>query len=167
MAAVTGMDEEMGKISDAVVEDLTFDPDVDASDIAVEDRDGEVALTGSVPSYPQYMEAAAVASRVPGVSGVHNYLAVAMPPGDYRDDPTLTAMANDALTLGRTVAVGVAAMAKNGHVTLTGAVRCGTERAAAEALIAGLTGVRAVTDDIEIRDDAEPLHRGNEPMERP
>jgi hypothetical protein len=46
-------------------------------------------------------------------------------------------------------------------------VRCGTERAAAEALIADLTGVRAVTDDVEIRDDADPLNPGNEPLERP
>jgi osmotically-inducible protein OsmY len=84
-----------------------------------------------------------------------------------RDDPTLTATANDALTLGRPMAVGVAAMAKNGHVTLTGAVRCGTERAAAEALIASLTGVRAVTDDIQIRDDAGPLYPGTELRERP
>ena len=67
-------------------------------------------------------------------------------------------MANDVLTLDRTVAVGVEATAKDGDVTLTGAVRCGTERAAAEAMIADLTGVRTVTDDIQIRDDANPLH---------
>jgi osmotically-inducible protein OsmY len=161
------MDEEMGKISDVVVDDLTFDPDVDASDITVGDRDGEVVLAGSVPSYPQYLEAAAVASRVPGVSRVHNYLEVALPPGGYRDGPTLTAMANDVLTLGRTVAVGVEATVKNGDVTLTGAVRCCTERAAAEAMIADLTGVRTVTDDIQIRDDANPLHPYSEPMEQP
>ena len=164
---MTGMDEAVGKISDAVVDDLSFDPDVDASDITVENRDGEVVLAGSVPSYPQYLEAAAVASRVPGVSRVHNYLEVALPSGDYRDDPTLTAMANDALTLGRTVAVGVKATAKNGDVTLTGAVHCGRERAAAEAMIAGLTGVRTVIDDIQIRDDANPLHPDTEPMEQP
>ena len=41
----------------AVVDDLTFDPDVDASDITVEDRDGEMVLAGSMPSYPQYIEA--------------------------------------------------------------------------------------------------------------
>ena len=156
----------MGKISDAVVDDLSFDPDVDASHITVEDRDGEVVLAGSVPDYPQYLEAAAVASRVPGVSRVHNCLEVALPPGDYRDDPTLTAVANDALTLGRTVAVGVEATAKNGDVTLTGAVRCAAERAAAEAMIADLTGVRTVTDDIQVRDDANPLHPDTEPMEQ-
>jgi osmotically-inducible protein OsmY len=120
-----------------------------------------------VPSYPQYLEAAAVASRVPGVSRLHNYLEVALPPGDHRDDPTLTAMANDALTLGRTVAVGMAVTAKNGHVTLTGAVRCGTERAAVEALIADLAAVRTVTGNVQIRDDADLLYPGNKPMERP
>ena len=147
----------MSKISDirdAVMDDLTFDPDVDASDITVEYRDGEVVLAGSVPGYPQYLEAAAVASRVAGVKDVHNRLEVALPPGDRRDDSTLTAAANDALTLGRTVAEGVEATAKNGDVTLTGAVRSGAERAAAEAMVAGLTGIRSVTNQIQVRDDA-------------
>jgi osmotically-inducible protein OsmY len=76
-------------------------------------------------------------------------------------------MANDALTLGRTAAVGVKATARNGDVTLTGTVRSGTERAAAEAMIANLTGVRTITDDIQIREDANPLHRDTEPMEQP
>jgi BON domain len=58
-------------------------------------------------------------------------------------------------------------MAKNGHVMLTGAVRCGAERAAAEALIADLTGIRTVTNDIQIRDDADPFHRTQEPVEQP
>jgi len=142
---------------DAVERELSYDPLVDDSDITVEDRDGEVVLAGSVPSYPQYVEAAAVASRVAGVKDVRNYLEVALSPGDHRDDSTLTAMANDALTLGHTVAVGVEAAAKNGEITLIGAVRCGAERAAAEAMIADLTGVRRVTNDIQIRDDADPL----------
>ena len=134
----------------AVIDDLTFDPDVDASAIMVEDTDGDVVLSGSVPSYPQYVQAAAVARRVPGVGYVHNRLEVALPPGDHRDDPTLAAMANDALTLGHTVAEGVEATAKDGVVTLTGTVRSGAERAAAETLIAGLTGVRSVTNDIKL-----------------
>ena len=99
-----------------------------------------------------------VAGRVAGVKGVRNHLEVALPPGDHRDDATLTATANDTLTLGHTMTVGVEATAKNGDVTLTGAVRLGAERAAAEAMIAGLTGVRTVTNDIEIRDDARPLY---------
>jgi len=74
-------------------------------------------------------------------------------------------MANDALTLGRTVAVAVEATAKNGEVTLSGAVRDGAERAAAEAMIADL-GVRRVRNDIQVRNDAGPLHPDNEPVEK-
>ena len=117
-----------------------------------------MVLAGSVPSYPQYLQAAAVARRVAGVKDVRNDLKVALPAGDHRDDSALTATANDALTLGHTVTVGVEAAAKNGDITLTGAVRHGAERAAAEAMIADLTRVRGVTNDIEIRDDADPLY---------
>jgi osmotically-inducible protein OsmY len=154
----------MNDISAAISDDLTFDPDVDASGITVEDGDGEVTLAGTVPSYPQYIEAAAVASRV--AADVRNQLRVALPPGDQRDDATLTAAANDALTLGRTVAVDVEATAKDGDITLTGAVRYGAERAAAEAMIADLTGVRSVTNEIQIRADAAPLRPAGEPVEQ-
>jgi osmotically-inducible protein OsmY len=107
-----------------------------------------------------------VARRVAGVTDVHNRLEVALPPGDRRDDSRLTVMANDALTLDRTVTVGVEATAKNGDVTLTGSVRHDAERAEAEALIAGLTGVRSVTNDIGVRADAAPLHPADEPAEQ-
>ena len=53
---------KMGKSSDiraAVIDDLTFDPDVDASDIRVAEMNGDVVL-----------------------------LQVALPPGDHRDDLT-------------------------------------------------------------------------------
>lgn len=99
----------MGKSNDiraAVIDDLTFDPDVDASDIRVEEMDGDVVLTGSVPSYPQYVQAAEVAARAVGVRCVRNHLQVALPPGDHRDDLTLAAMASDALTLGGAVPEG-------------------------------------------------------------
>ena len=81
----------MGKSNDigaAVIDDLTFDPDVDASDIRVEETDGDVVLTGSVPSYPQYVQAAAVAARAVGVRCVRNHLQITLPPGDHRDDLT-------------------------------------------------------------------------------
>ena len=36
--------------------------------------DGDVVLTGGVPSYPQYVQAAAVAARAVGVRCVRNHL---------------------------------------------------------------------------------------------
>ena len=73
----------MGKIKDiraAVEDELSFDPLVDAADITVRNMGGDVALTGTVPSYPQYLEAAAAARRVARVTSVHNHLEVVLPP---------------------------------------------------------------------------------------
>ncbi len=144
-------------IRDSVEQELIYDPLVDASDITVKNINGEVALNGTVPSYPQYLEAAAATRRVAAVKNAYNHLEVALPPGDYRDDPTLTTMANNALTLNITVPDGVEATAENGNVTLTGTVKYGTERAAAEQAVAGLTGVRNIRNDIEISIDADPV----------
>jgi len=150
----------MGKTKDvreAVESELNFDPLIDPDNITVKNINGDVALNGTVPSYPQYVEAAAAAQRVAGVKNVHNHLEVVLPPGDYRDDPMLTTMANNALELNITVPDGVEATAKNGNLTLTGTVYYGTERAAAEQTVAGLAGVRNIRNDIEISNDADPV----------
>ena len=144
-------------IRTAVENELGYDPLVDASDISVKNINGDVALNGTVPSYPQYTEAAAAARRVAGVKNVQNHLEVVLPPDDYRDDATLTTTANNALTLNITVPDGVEATAKNGNLTLTGSVSNGAERTAAELAVTGLTGVRNVRDDIDISTDADPV----------
>ena len=144
-------------IRDAVERELSYDPLVDDSDISVKNINGDVALNGTVPSYPQYLEAAAAGRRVAGVKNVQNHLEVVLPSGDYRDDATLTTVANNALTLNIAVPDGVEATAKNGNVTLAGTVSYGTERTAAEQAVAVLTGVRNVKDDIAISTDADPI----------
>jgi osmotically-inducible protein OsmY len=143
-------------IRDAVEAELGFDPLVDAADIAVRNLNGDVALNGTVPSYPQFLEAAAAAQRVSGVKNVHNHLEVMLPESDYRDDATLTTAANNALALNVTVPDGVEAVARDGNLTLTGTVSYGAQRDAAQQAVAGLTGVRNVRDDIEIAYDADP-----------
>jgi osmotically-inducible protein OsmY len=150
----------MGKTTDiraAVEAELKFDPLVDDADVHVANINGDVALNGTVPSYPQYLEAAAATQRVSGVKNVHNHLEVALPDADYRDDAMLTTAANNALAANVTVPDGVEATAQDGNVTLTGTVGYGAERAAAKLAVAGLTGVRNVRDDIEISYDTDPL----------
>jgi len=151
----------MGKTKDireAVEAELSFDPRVDPTDITVKNVNGEVALNGTVPSYPQYLEAAAAAQRVAGVTHVHNHLAVLLPPGDYRDDAMLTTAANNALTLNVTVPPGIEATANDGNLELTGTVRYGSQRAAARRAVAELTGVRSIKDDIVFGDDVDPTN---------
>ena len=151
----------MGKIKDmreAVEAELAFDPLVDPSDIDVKIvGPGEVALTGTVSNYPQYREAADAAQRIAGVTVVHNHLAVLLPPGNSRDDAVLGAAANNALALNVTVPDGVEATAHDGNLRLTGTVAYGSQRAAAEMTVAGLTGVRNIKNHIDIVWDADPI----------
>ena len=137
---------QVGTTSDvraAVEKELGFDPRVDSAHITVKNLNGDVTLTGTVPSYPQYLEAAAAARRVSGVTGVHNHLEVVLPESDDRDDVKLATAANNALAQNVTVPENVEATARDGNIRLFGTVSYGTERAAAEAAVAGL--IRPVT----------------------
>jgi osmotically-inducible protein OsmY len=144
-------------IREAVEAELRFDPLVDDADIAVRNINGDVALNGTVPSYPQYLEASAAAQRVAGVQNVHNHLEVVLPDADYRDDAMLTTAASNALTLNVTVPDGVEATANDGNLTLTGLVKYGRQREAAELAVAGLTGVRNIRNNVDISYDADPV----------
>ena len=143
----------MGKTTDiraAVEEELRYDPLVDAAHITVKNIGGEVALNGTVPSYPQYLEAAAAARRLTGVTRVHNHLEVVLPPGARCDDATLTTEANNMLAMTVTVPNTVQATARDGNLPLAGFVPNGAQRAAAEQAVAVLPGVRNVLDRIQV-----------------
>jgi osmotically-inducible protein OsmY len=142
-------------IREAVEKELEFDPLVDQSGISVKNMGGDVALNGTVSSYPQYQEAAAAAKRVKGVTRLHNHLMVDLPYSSYRDDVLLTTDANNALAMTVRVPGNVEASATEGNVWLTGTVGNRFERDAAEQAVAGLPGVRGIADDIEIFSDVE------------
>jgi osmotically-inducible protein OsmY len=144
-------------IREAVQAELEFDPLVDTASITVKNIDGDVALNGTVPSYPQYQEAEAAARRVSGVKQVHNHLMVQLPVADYRDDVQLATAANNALGWDVSVPSGIEATARDGNLTLSGLVEYGSQRLAAERAVSGLTGVRNVEDDIEVSYDADAL----------
>jgi osmotically-inducible protein OsmY len=142
-------------IREAVEAELAFDPLIVDSAITVQNVGGDVALNGTVPSYPQYLEAAAAAQRINGVTKVHNHLEVWLTDSDYRDDTMLTTAANNALALAVTVPTGVEANAKDGNITLTGTVSYGSQRAAAAGAVTYLYGVRNIKNDIDVWNAAE------------
>jgi osmotically-inducible protein OsmY len=144
-------------VREAVEAELEFDPLVDTTNITVKNINGDLALNGTVPSYPQYQEAAAAARRVSGVKHVHNHLMVQLPDADYRDDVQLATAANNVLAWDAIVPSGIEATARDGNLTLTGFVNYGSERLAAERAVSSLTGVRNVKDEIEVNYDADPV----------
>ena len=149
----------MGKTTDireAVEAELAGDQLVDTAAVTVRNFNGDVTLQGEVRSYPQYLEAAEAARRVPGVSSVRNHLEVVLPPEDCRDDAMLTTAANNALSASATALEGIEAIAHDGNLTLTGTVNYRGQRAAAEKTVRGLTGVRNVKDAINVVFDVDP-----------
>src|SRR6266481_6011744 len=72
-----------------VRDELKWDPDLNADDIAVSVKNGIVTLAGFVPSYADKFEAEAAAKRVAGVHAVANDLEVRLPAIDERPDPDI------------------------------------------------------------------------------
>jgi len=72
-----------------VKEELTWNPDLDATDIAVSVKKGVVTLVGFVKSYTDKYEAELAAKRVAGVVAVANDLEVRIPSVDERPDPDI------------------------------------------------------------------------------
>src|ERR1700730_8305367 len=66
--------------------ELKWDPDIDATDIAVTVKGGVVALTGFVKSYTHKWQAESDAKRVGGVA---SDIEVRLPTGGERPDPEI------------------------------------------------------------------------------
>ena len=121
-----------------VEDELRWDPDLDATNIAVTVKNGVVALAGYAPSYSDKLEAEAAAKRVAGVVGVANDIEVRLPSFDQRPDPDI---ARDAIAAIKnrlpTVAEQLKLVVREGWVTLEGEVEWEFQRLAAERASAG------------------------------
>ena len=78
-----------GEIERDVKEEIKWDPNVDASDIAVSVKGGVVALEGFVKNFSDKFEAEAAAKRIAGVRGLANDLDVRVAGVDKRPDPDI------------------------------------------------------------------------------
>ncbi len=144
------------EVREAVEAELADDPVIDADGITVLTISGDVSLNGTVPSYPQYLEAVHAAWRIAGVTSVRNHLEVALPQENQRDDARLATEANNALAASAAGLERVKAIAKNGNLRLTGMVKYRRQRAAAESAVIGLPGVRNVEDQVELTFEVDP-----------
>lgn len=147
------------RIRDAVMRQLEWDAQVDASEIGVTAKDGTVTLTGLIDTYSGKLAAERAARRVRGVRGVANDVDVRL-----RLERTDTDIARDAvraLELRGTVPEGVQAAVHNGHVTLTGRAGWVFQKIDAEKAVRHIRGVRGVSNHIEVAPHAagRDVHR--------
>src|SRR5262245_11923432 len=72
-----------------ILEELTYNPEVDAGDIAVSVKGGVVTLAGYTKSYVSKYAAEDAAKRVQSVKGIANDIEVRLEGVDERPDPDI------------------------------------------------------------------------------
>jgi len=147
-------DEEIKRDVEA---ELKWDPDIDATDIAVSAKSGVVTLAGYVPSYLMKYQAEKAAKRVAGVAGVANDIEVRLPIIDERPDPEIARDAVAAIKSRLPISWDrTKVIVKNAWVTLEGEVEWNYQRQTAEEAVRTLKGVKGVTNSIVVKPRAEP-----------
>ncbi|MEA2911865.1 MAG: hypothetical protein QOJ15_3946 [Bradyrhizobium sp.] len=145
------------EIEKNVKAELEWDPDLDATDIAVSVKNGVVTLTGFVKSYTDRYEAETAAKRVAGVFAVANDIEVRMPSVDERPDPDIAREAAAAIKSQLPISSeNIKIIVKNGWVTLEGEVEWQYQRQTAENVVRRIKGVKGVSNTILLKPRAEP-----------
>lgn len=140
-----------------VLDELRWEPSIDANDVGVTVHQGVVTLTGRVDSFAEREAARCAAQRVAGVKAVANDLEVVVPGTHQRDDTDIARAAVDAITWNFNVPKDqVRLTVRNGWVTLDGEVDWQYQREAAFNTVAHLTGVHGVTNNVVVRPRATP-----------
>jgi osmotically-inducible protein OsmY len=140
-----------------VKDELSWNPDLDATDIAVSVKKGVVTLTGFVKSYTDKYEAEAAAKRVSGVVAVANDIEVRMPSVDERPDPEVARDAVAAIKSQLPISSEkIKVIVKNGWITLEGQVEWQYQRSTAEHAVRRIKGVKGVSNMIQLKPQAQP-----------
>lgn len=145
------------EIKKDVEDELRWDPDIDATDVAVAVKDGVVTLSGFVRSYMQKVEAEKDAKRVAGVMGVANDIEVRLPYINQRPDPEIArdavqAIQNELPYSSQFIKVVVS----DGWLTLEGDLEWNYQRERAEKAVRSIRGVTGVTNSIKLRPRVTP-----------
>jgi len=146
------------KLRQDVVDELDFEPSLDASHIAVGVHDGVVTLTGSVPSYADKLAAERAARRVFGIRAIAQEIEIRLPSDKKTGDDEIAKRAADILRWRVGVpADQIAIKVEKGVVTLAGDVDWYFQRKQAENAVHDLTGVLGITNLIRV--NARPQTR--------
>ena len=140
------------EIKKDVEDELRWDPDIDATDVAVAVHNGVVALTGFVRSYMQKTQAERDAKRVAGTLGVANDIEVRLPYINKRPDPEIARDAAQKLQNELPYSSQyIKVTARDGWLTLEGSLEWNYQRDRAEKAVRSVRGVVGVTNDITLR----------------
>lgn len=132
--------------------EIRWDPDIDATDIAVSAKNGVVTLMGFVPSYLQKYEAENDVKRVQGVVGVANDLQVRLPSTDQRADPDIARDAVAALKIQLPYSYqNLKVLVRDGWITLEGEAEWNYQKEKAEMSVRNVKGAKGVINSITVK----------------
>ena len=135
-----------------VLDQLEFEPSIDAANIGVAVEDGVVTLTGHVWSYAQKLAAERATRQVKGVRAIAQEIEVRYPTDKKTADDEIAKRALNVLKWHAMIPQdAVKVTVQKGWVTLTGEVNWQYQRKAAEDAIWKLSGVTGVTDSISLK----------------
>ena len=145
------------KIQHDALNELDFEPMIDAAHIAVTVRHGVVTLRGAVRDLSQKWVAEQAVRRIAGVKLIINEIEVALPPRDERTDADIEAAVMHQFSWHVALpAEAIRATVSRGWVTLAGAASEQFQKVKAEELVRSLRGVRGVTNLITLSPKAAP-----------
>lgn len=137
--------------------ELGWDPDVDATDIAVTVQAGVVTLLGFVKKYTEKYAAERIAKRVLGVKAVANDLEVKLAIGSERLDREIAEDAVDALKRDLPVSSQtIKPVVRHGWITLEGEVQWDFQRRMAETAVRRVAGAKGVINLIAVKPSVSP-----------
>lgn len=134
-----------------VIDELDFEPSIDAANIGVAVENGIVTLTGHVGTYAQRVAAEKAVRRVRGVRGVVEEMKVRLAGETPPRDEDLAQRAVQMLDWSATVPKKtVQVQVQDGWVTLTGRVEWQYQKEEAYRSIRRLAGVAGIINKIEV-----------------
>ena len=135
-----------------ILEELEYDPSLDATNIGVAVEKGIVTLTGHVTSFAEKQAAITAVRRVNGVRAIAEEIEVRYPYEKKIADDQLAKRAVDILDWDNVVpARAIQVLVRNGWVTLIGDVDWHFQKQSAEDDIRKLSGVRGIINNIAIK----------------
>jgi osmotically-inducible protein OsmY len=133
-------------------DELRWDPDIDATDVAVAVHNGVVTLTGFVRSYMQKTQAERDVKRVAGTLGVANDIDVRLPFINKRPDPEIARDVVEKLQNALPYSSQfIKVTVKEGWLTLEGNLEWNYQRDRAENAAQSVRGVIGVANDIKLK----------------
>ena len=135
-----------------VIDELMWEPDINATEIGVAVKDGVATLSGSVDSYHEKLAAERAAQGVFGVRAVVQEIKVRLPGSLQRSDEDIAKAAANALAWTASVPHDrIKVKVQNGWITLSGQVDWRYQRDAAEDAVCNLLGVVGVSNQITVK----------------